>query len=57
MPKMNGVNAVRKIRTRGNSDKKKQPVIFGVTANALAEDVKEFEEAGCDKVISVLSIL
>jgi CheY-like chemotaxis protein len=52
MPKMNGVDAVRIIRAQGKckSDQTKQPVIFGITANALAEDVDEFEAAGCDKV-------
>jgi CheY-like chemotaxis protein len=51
MPGMNGVEAVRAIRELDPIvDQKRRVIIFGLTGNALSEDVSEFIEAGCDEV-------
>jgi CheY-like chemotaxis protein len=45
MPKMNGLEATRQIRELGYVGK-----IYGVTGNALAEDVADFIRHGADAV-------
>jgi CheY-like chemotaxis protein len=48
MPNMTGVEAVNAIRKAGGE----RQVIFGITANALAEDMDEFKLAGCNEVLT-----
>lgn len=50
MPRMTGVESARKIREVSSAGIEK-PLIFGVTGNALSEDVSEFKLAGCNEVI------
>jgi two-component system autoinducer 2 sensor kinase/phosphatase LuxQ len=62
MPRMTGVEATPVIRRRekhkrqlaaSNGDELPKPVlIFGITGNALTEDVEEFKESGCDEVLT-----
>ena len=46
MPVMDGNIAAREIRGRGYNG-----IILGVTGNAVAEDVRNFELAGADMVV------
>ena len=63
MPRMTGVEATAAIRSRERATQQRPsttaglapaaPVrIFGVTGNALSEDVAEFKRAGCDEVLT-----
>jgi CheY-like chemotaxis protein len=48
MPNMTGVEATAEIREKqGNSNL----IIFGLTGNALSEDMEEFKNAGCNEVL------
>lgn len=51
MPKMDGVEATKRIRAMGRSDAKTIPII-AMTANAFAEDVKKCLEAGMNEHIA-----
>lgn len=48
MPVMNGIDATKKLRVAGKSDL----LIFGVTGNALEEDIREFTDAGANSVLT-----
>ena len=47
MPKMNGIAATRQIRKAGYTGP-----ILALTADALSEDIVEFERAGCDAYLT-----
>lgn len=51
MPVMDGLEATRRIRTRGRTDSATIPII-AMTANAFAEDVKKCRDAGMDAHLS-----
>ena len=51
MPRMNGYEASRAIRTSAKKDAKTIPII-AMTANAFAEDVIESQKAGMNEHIS-----
>mmetsp|Transcript_27242 Transcript_27242/g.79389 ORF Transcript_27242/g.79389 Transcript_27242/m.79389 type:complete len:148 (+) Transcript_27242:2544-2987(+) len=54
MPKMTGVEACQWIRQneRTNRETKAKTIIFGLTGNALSEDIASFSNAGCDEVLT-----
>ena len=57
MPRMSGLEAVaaiRKSKREQQTDLQTEDrlIIFGVTGNALTEDVEEFKRAGCDEVLT-----
>lgn len=53
MPRMNGLQAAAAIRQQdlenGRSD---GPRILGLTGNVASEDVAQFQQAGCDDVLT-----
>mmetsp|Transcript_1281 Transcript_1281/g.2655 ORF Transcript_1281/g.2655 Transcript_1281/m.2655 type:complete len:840 (+) Transcript_1281:436-2955(+) len=49
MPRMSGLDATIAIRQQPRD---KRLILFGVTGNAMAEDVCEFKAAGCDEVLT-----
>jgi CheY-like chemotaxis protein len=51
MPKLNGLEAARKIRKLNRTDAKTIPII-AMTANAFDEDVQESKEAGMNAHLS-----
>jgi len=52
MPHMNGMEAAAAIRRNDAVDGWSGTRIFGLTGNALSEDVAEFQRAGCDEVLT-----
>ncbi len=51
MPRMDGLQATRRIREDSRSDAKKIPII-AMTANAFAEDIRRCKEAGMNEHLS-----
>lgn len=47
----NGTNG-KSTNTSSCDDYERPATIFGITGNALAEDVEEFIEAGCNEVLT-----
>lgn len=47
MPRMNGVETTRRLRSRGY----RKP-IFAVTANVLIDQLAEYSQAGCDEILT-----
>ena len=52
MPRMNGVEATRQIRSNDLKVGRGGTLIFGLTGNALSEDVSEFKLSGCDEILT-----
>jgi CheY-like chemotaxis protein len=52
MPRMNGMEATAAIRRDHAVSGWGGTRIFGLTGNALSEDVAEFQHAGCDEVLT-----
>jgi CheY-like chemotaxis protein len=52
MPRMNGVEATAAIRRNDARGGWGGARIFGLTGNALSEDVADFRRAGCDEVLT-----
>jgi len=52
MPCMNGMEAAAAIRRHDALHRLVGTHIFGLTGNALSEDVAEFQRAGCDEVLT-----
>jgi signal transduction histidine kinase/DNA-binding response OmpR family regulator len=52
MPRLDGVNATKKIRAIASDDAVEPPPIIGLTAFAFTADINRFQEAGMCNVIS-----
>jgi signal transduction histidine kinase/CheY-like chemotaxis protein len=51
MPGMGGVEAIRQIRAREQGQGETPTPVFAVTANVMAHQTKEYEQAGADAVL------
>jgi CheY-like chemotaxis protein len=52
MPNVCGVDACREIRAHEEAMHGERAFIIGMTGNTLSEDMAEFQESGCDVVMT-----